>query len=92
MLPAVGGNGSRRACGLRGDPEEGSGAGSPESHGKRGAGGFGAEEEEVSPLDTLIRHCSWILAWACPVPFAIPRRNLHVCFGKWGCSLTQNRA
>lgn len=56
--------------------------------GEQGWGeGISAEEEEVSPLDTLILRCSWILALACPVPFAISRRNLHVYFGKWGCSL-----
>lgn len=31
------GTAARRACGLGGDPEEGSGAGPPESHGERGA-------------------------------------------------------
>lgn len=62
----------------------------------RGGGRHGEEEEEkgeeASPLHSLTLRCSWILALAGPVPLAIPRRTLHVCFGKWGWPLIQNRA
>lgn len=50
-----------------------------------GVGGEAGEEADVSPLGTLLLHCSWVLALAHCVPFAIPRMWISMCVLSSGC-------
>lgn len=88
MQPAVGGNSSPEGLWPQRRPRGGIWGRVPREPWKEGSQGWGegtgAEEEEVSPLDTLILHCSWILALPAPCHLPPPGETSTCVLGSGG--------